>query len=299
MMLRYPLQDGANDGTQGSAGGNPDSAGSGAGAPSGTAAGGPAAGPSIAAQAAGTAAPGPASILAQASGAAPAAGAGEGEGKVVRDPSVPAWVPEKFKTGEDFAKSYQELTKRMGDVGLPPKTADEYQWNPPNGMEFDAEATKGFREFALNAGLSKKQYAAVMDAYVQHLDALGGDALSFAADKAMRELTQHWGSEQAYRQNATKGYKVLKTFLDESELAEFENVNHPAVWKLLAKIGAELPEDAGLANAVGNTQDAESELKKLQADPAYMDAKNPQHAQIVARVTELNHIIVARRNRGM
>lgn len=207
-------------------------------------------------------------------------------------------MPEKYKTGEDFAKAYNELTTRMRDVGLPPKTADEYEWKPPEGMEFPAEATQGFRELALQTGLSKKQYAAVMDAYVQHLDAVGGDALSFAADKAAAQLKQEWGGEFGSKLKA--GHKVLTTFLDAKELADFEAVNHPAVWKLLAKIGAELPEDAGLANAVGNTQDAETELKTLQAPGTpYWDQKHPGHAAAVARAQELNAIIVARRNRGM
>lgn len=295
MMLGYPLMDGASDGGGSGSGGAGAASGDAAGA--GAGAGGAPAGasPSLSAQAAAGAAP--PSLLAQASGTAPAAGAGgDGQGKV-RDPSIPAWVPEKYKTGEDFRKGYDELVGRMRDAGLPPKSAEEYEWSPPEGIDLDAEATKGFREFALTAGLSKKQYAAVMDQYIQHLDSVGGDALSFAADKAAVQLKGEWGGN--FQANLKAGHKVLTTFLDPKDLAEFEAVNHPAVWKLLARIGAELPEDAGLANAAGSTQSAEDELKRLQADPAYMNGADPRHKQVYERALELNGIISARQKRGM
>lgn len=38
------------------------------------------------------------------------------------DPNRPAWLPSKFKSPEDFAKSYSELESKLGTVAKPPVT---------------------------------------------------------------------------------------------------------------------------------------------------------------------------------
>lgn len=42
----------------------------------------------------------------------------------VETPSRPAWLPEKFKSPEDLAKSYTELEKKLGTQGAPKKAEE-------------------------------------------------------------------------------------------------------------------------------------------------------------------------------
>jgi hypothetical protein len=41
------------------------------------------------------------------------------------DPSRPAWLPDKFKTPEDFAKSYKEMETKLGGKGTPTQVTPE------------------------------------------------------------------------------------------------------------------------------------------------------------------------------
>ena len=45
-----------------------------------------------------------------------------------------SWLPEKFKTPEDLAKSYTELEKKLADV---PKAPKEYNWDFVNNFDMD------------------------------------------------------------------------------------------------------------------------------------------------------------------
>lgn len=60
----------------------------------------------------------------------------DGDGAPKNEPERPEWLPEKFKTVEDFVKSYGELEKKLGGEkpAEPPKGE-----TPPEG---DAEAAK-------------------------------------------------------------------------------------------------------------------------------------------------------------
>lgn len=199
-------------------------------------------------------------------------------------------MPEKFKTGEDFVKSYGELEARMKTAGLPPKTADEYKWAPPAGLKMDGEGTKQFREFALGLGLTQKQYEGVMGAYVEHLGSAAQDMMSFAADKAALELRKlpGWESDAGFQYNLNAGYKALNVFFPPEKVAQFEARNDPLVWELLSKIGTQLREDGGMSNFTLPQHGETSE--SLMALPAYQEAlktgKHTAESQLITRKLE-------------
>lgn len=201
-------------------------------------------------------------------------------------------MPEKFKTGEDFVKSYGELEKRMKDVGLPPKVADEYKWTPPAGLKMDEGGSKEFREFALGLGLTQKQYEGVMGAYVEHLGQAGQDMLGFAADKSALELRKlpGWESDAGFQYNLAAAGRALNTFMPPEKVAQFEAINHPAVWELLATLGREIGEDRGMHG--GALIQAGDTKESLQAMPAYKEMMKtgkhtPESQQITNRLTAL------------
>lgn len=204
--------------------------------------------------------------------------------KVTRDASVPAWVPDKFKTGEDLAKAYGELESRMKSAGLPPKAADEYTWTPPEGVKLDERGTKQFKEFAHGLGLTQTQYQGVMKAYTDNLGTLAADVWGYSADKAAVDLKKlpGWESEEGFRGGLSNARHTLEAFLPPEKVAQFEAINHPVVWELLSNIGRELGEDAGM-HAAAHIQSAES-LESLMKHPAYFDAKHAEHATVKAKV---------------
>lgn len=59
-----------------------------------------------------------------------------------KEPDRPAWLPEKFKTAEDFAKSYGELEKKLGEKSATPVPT------LPAGIDVAAIS----KEFAENGG---------------------------------------------------------------------------------------------------------------------------------------------------
>jgi hypothetical protein len=96
----------------------------------------------------------------------------------------PAWLPEKFKTPEDLASAYAELSKKLGQGGAetPPATPPAETPGEPAqeareavekaGLDFDAYVS----EFAEKGALSAETYAAlekagipkaVVDGYVE------------------------------------------------------------------------------------------------------------------------------------
>jgi len=212
-------------------------------------------------------------------------------GRPSRDASVPTWVPDKFRTGEDFAKSYNQLQSRMGQVGLPPENADGYRWeNMPKELTLDPEMSKQFREFALEHGLSAKQYNAVMDRFAQQMDVWAGSLTDWAGGRAEAQLRQTWPSEAEYQKNINDGFKTILAFADSPEEARaFEQINHPAVWKLLARIGKELHEAYGMSANAQHFAGPE-DMAELMRHPAYQkvlmggNPRDPEYLQIKAKI---------------
>ena len=192
-------------------------------------------------------------------------------GRPSRDASVPDWVPDKFKNGEEFAKSYNQLQSRMGQVGLPPENADGYLWETqPKGLEFDPEMNKQFREFALKNGFSGKQYTAMLDAFAGQMNTWADGLVNWDGARAEAQLRQFWPNEAEYQKNIAAGQKTLFAFMDSpEECRAFEEINHPLVWKLLAKIGKELGEADGMGSNAESFAGPE-DMAELMRHPAYM-----------------------------
>lgn len=85
------------------------------------------------------------------------------------DPSRPSWLPEKFKTAEDFAKSYSELEKKIGNPAAP--VVDPAKPAPVTEKAAEAKVTEAglsfetySTEYAKDGALSETSYEALAKA---------------------------------------------------------------------------------------------------------------------------------------
>lgn len=212
-----------------------------------------------------------------------------------KDTRRPKHVPGKFWNAEKgevnleaWSKSTNELESRIKDVGLPPKTADEYKFETPAklkeaGVDFDPDTLKNVKAFAHKAGFSQKQFEVAMEA----LYASAGDIVSTAErlDKAqtIKALTDHFKTPEAVQANVKAAYDVFSAYADEEEMKHlYRVVNDPIAVRVLAKINKELQEDPGVRPESILSGDNIDDL--MGKDSPYWDAKHPQHERVKARV---------------
>lgn len=242
-------------------------------------------------------------------GSAGAAGAGDGKALTPeqialqaseKDTRRPAQVPAKYWDAEKgevryeaWAKSTQQLEQRMRDVGLPPKSADEYKFDVPAelkeaGVDLDPAMAKSFREEAHAAGLTQKQYEFVMGKYFGSLSTLADQTKQFSADKARADLMSYYKTEADFNKNVRLAYQAFSAYAGPQDAELIDTIgNIPAVVRILAKVGAELKEDPGVSpDAI---LDAESVTTLMRGKPGDQDApywnpSDPRHKATVAKV---------------
>lgn len=208
-----------------------------------------------------------------------------------RPKSVPAkfWNAEKGEVNfEAWDKSTRELEGRIRDVGLPPKSADEYKFEAPAGMkemgvEMDPDRFKAFRDEAHKAGLTQKQFEMVMGKYYGSLEELVTHGERYDKSKTIKALNDHFKTPEAVQENVKAAYAVFSAFADEEEMKHlYRVVNDPVAIRVLAKINKELQEDPGVSTEAILTGDSVDEL--MAKGSPYWDASHPQHARVKEKV---------------
>ena len=236
-------------------------------------------------------------------GAAGADGAGEADTPEKRalqasekDIRRPKSVLAKFwnaETGEvnfdAWSKSTSELEGRMRDVGLPPKTADEYKFEAPAafkemGIDADPALTKQFRDAALEAGLTQKQYEFVMNQYYSNIGNLVEAAEGFGREGAKKALMDFYKTEEAMKDAVTAAFNTFAAYADEDEMKQINRIgNNPFVIRILAKINREMVEDPQVETGGAVSEQGIEEL--MAKGSPYWDASHPQHKSVKAKVT--------------
>ena len=251
-------------------------------------------------------------------GSAGAAGAGDGKALTPeqialqaseKDTRRPAQVPAKYWDAEKgevryeaWAKSTQQLEQRMRDVGLPPKSADEYKYDVPAelkeaGVDLDPAMAKSFREEAHAAGLTQKQYEFVMSKYFGSLSTLADQTKQFSADKARADLMSYYKTEADFNKNVRLAYQAFSAYAGPHDAELIDTIgNIPSVVRILAKVGAELKEDPGVF--IDGNGTGENSLEYItRKDGPYYDGSHPKHAHYVQRAQELRDAAINARNR--
>jgi len=132
----------------------------------------------------------------------------------------PDWLPEKFKTAEDLAKSYAELEKTLADKS--PKIPEQYDFSYAKEFglaDMDDELRAEVNEAFKHAKLSEQQAKEVMALYSDQVTKITDQLLSAPRTDLQQEqgsLQKVWGEKYADNIQAVKQYaeKLPKRMLE-------------------------------------------------------------------------------------
>lgn len=216
------------------------------------------------------------------------------------EPGANDWLPEKYRVmGEDgklnvegsackLADAYSHLEKRMGSGDTPPKTADEYapkvevegfKWD-----EFKADPRmQSFMKSAHAKGISNDQMGFILGEYAQLAPELVNGAAELDSEEAATQLRETWKTDAEFNKNIDLAFRAFNSLADDSDKGRMDEIgNNPMVIRMLAKIGAEMQEDAPAGGDV-NPEEQQS-IRDLMKSPAYMDPKHADHENVSSRV---------------
>ncbi|HFS7969545.1 hypothetical protein QU740_08865 [Klebsiella pneumoniae] len=210
------------------------------------------------------------------------------------------WLPEKYRVmGDDgklnvegsarkLADAYTHLEKRMGSGDTPPKTADEYapkvevegfKWD-----EFKADPRmQSFMKSAHAKGITNDQMGFILGEYAQLAPELVNGAAALDSEAAATQLRETWKTDAEFKKNIGLAFRAFNTLADDGDKGRMDEIgNNPMVIRMLAKIGAEMQEDAP-AGEDSNPGEQQT-IRDLMKSPAYMDPKHADHDRVSAQV---------------
>ncbi|TDB26706.1 hypothetical protein ATCM_03020 [Stenotrophomonas sp. ATCM1_4] len=228
------------------------------------------------------------------------------------------WLPSKFRVnvaGSDqldldasarkLATSYAELEKTRPS-GTVPATAGEYKLEVPKDAEgkelvqgvdledFMADPLfKGLSEKAHALGISNETMQFFVGEYLQFMPALleaNGQISSEDAAKALRAV---WTDDAEFNSGLQRAARAAQGFgAEPGKPGSFDNLmakfgNDPDFLAFAARIGAEMGEDKPINADPAAEQDWQAQVDEIRANPAYMDAKHPQHKQLSQKMEQL------------
>jgi predicted transglutaminase-like cysteine proteinase len=189
----------------------------------------------------------------------------------------PAWLPEKFKSPEDLAKSYGELESWRGKkeeelaatlLKDRPEAADKYELPKFESGNVDHDALAAhplvgwWRDQAYKRGLSNDEFKAGVEQYV--------NALTANLPKAEEEVKK-LGENATARLERVNAW-VNATFTDPEEFAAVQQIGATATGiKALERVmkAAGGTVDVNTGDAGRTPDDSEAEIKKLMESKAY------------------------------
>lgn len=184
---------------------------------------------------------------------------------------------------------YAPLERRLHAGEAPPKSADEYAPELPQGITIDAlkgdPLFAGFLKGAHAKGMNNAQVSYAISEFQQRMALVEQQRNN--PEVAEAELRKVWKDDAQLNAGLTQSYRGARAFAvddDHAQRLEKKFGNDPDFIQLMAGVGKELGEDtppAGLTTVETETLDS------LKRNPAYLDAKHPEHGVIVAKVSAL------------
>ena len=239
----------------------------------------------------------PAAAPAPAPAAEPAAGSLLASGATATPPVEPApeehFLPAKFRVVKDdksidieasakkLAEAYTHAEKRIGSGDLPPKAPEDYSLTGlPETVDMAAlkadPEMAGFLKAAHAKGMTDSQVSFALNEYLSRLAAAQPQAPDPAQVAA--ELRAEWKSEKDYSTNLRNAFRAFDAYAAPGDKERMDEIgNNPVVIRLLARIGADLAEDAPIAAGTPEATSWQSQVDAIRADPIYNDPKHPQH----------------------
>ena len=210
-----------------------------------------------------------------------------------------------------LAKNYVDMSKyTVGAIKLPgadappsewgkvydklgrPASPDKYAFQAPEGMEFNQPALDRAKAVAHEAGLTQKQYEAMLGVFSE--TAQGNfQQLAQQGEQVVNELKAELGG--SFETKLGYAQRVIQNYFGEevyNELKKSPVGNNKKFIQGLMKLGEEMAEDGVLpgGSGVSPSQTREGALAQaniLMADSAYTNRKDPRHNQVVAEVERL------------
>ncbi len=130
------------------------------------------------------------------------------EQEAATQPERPEWLPEKFKTPEDLAKSYTELEKKVSTNKVP----DAYDFSMTKDLGLDEmpdDLSKEVTDVFKKSGFTQDQVKTAMALYSDQMGKLQQQMASTPRvdlDQEQSALQQQWGNDYADRLEAVKKY---------------------------------------------------------------------------------------------
>ena len=208
-------------------------------------------------------------------------------------------IPEKFQVNRQdgsmdveasslkLSEAYSHLEKRMGSGDLPPRSADEYQFNLPDAFkDTDFSGDKlmtQFKQEALSKGLTQEQFDFVMGKYFAIAPGLMAGARQISMDDCVSDLKTEWKSDAQYRSEMRKAQQAVQVYGDKDAQGLINDYgNDPRFVRFCNRVGAELGEDHSINP--GGTQQGGYDAQTLMASEAYNNPKHADHARVSAQV---------------
>ena len=124
-------------------------------------------------------------------------------------PGRPEWLPEKFKTGEDFVKSYTELEKKIGEQPRAPEKYD-FSYAKDIGLEMTEEQSKEtadmFRQYNLTEAQAKGMLSLYSDSMKAFAEQYGNQGPQLDPQVETGKLKQQWGQEYDNNRAALRNF---------------------------------------------------------------------------------------------
>lgn len=216
------------------------------------------------------------------------------------EPGANDWIPEKYRvmgeggildiegSARKLADAYSHLEKRMGSGDTPPKTADEYapkvevegfKWD-----EFKADPRmQSFMKSAHAKGITNDQMGFILGEYAQLAPELVNGAAALDSEAATTQLREVWKTDAEFNKNIGLAFRAFNSLTDEGDRGRIDEIgNNPMVIRMLAKIGAEMQEDAP-AGADSNPAEQQT-IRDLMKSEAYMNPKHTDHERVSTTV---------------
>lgn len=207
-------------------------------------------------------------------------------------------IPDKFKVKKEgtedtdisasilkISDSYGQLEKKLGSGDIAPKAETEYKLDYtklPEGMKVDPEREKKFLKKFHGAGMSNRQVQAVMDEYADLLIE-GSNAQKTQEEASVNALKKAWPGEE-FDKNSETALKGFLAYADEEDKAALDEIKkHPALIKILFKIGRDLTEDTNINMSDVGGEDGVKKLMQDKEGP-YWNDKHPDHKKTVEMV---------------
>ena len=205
-------------------------------------------------------------------------------------------VPEKFRTedgvnSEAIYKSYSELESKLGKYGLPPESAEKYEYNyePDESLpaSLDGEIFDNLKGLAHTLGLSQKQFEPIAKGFEGYAKSLIEQAYAPEDPAEVRQQTESalkevWKSDDELKSNMGLAIKAFSKYA--SDGINIDDVgNNPAMIRLLAAIGKDLGEDKGAIGG-GDVSGGYADYETLMFSPAFINPHHRDHARVKAQV---------------